>query len=664
MIFSKSLCIHSKFEKSFLSIYSCKNCSVTQVMSLLKKKNNDIFNKPKEYCFNYEINIIQLIRNKILHDEKTFINYKSLLENLKQKKNFISNKDKNYDDINDSIDEIIDKEEENYEDSSYKSKIDESNSENNFLESLNIYYNNRIEIIFYIKRICNKFNASKNCFFLTMALIEEFFKLSDNKNINDYQIDLIINAIFILAFKFVDTDSEYYLCYKSFKTFFYKEKKHIKQSDLRMAEIQCLEILEYNLNIFTIFDFLEMVLSSGIVLEKESFNFNIISKIYNDCFNLLDFCFGENDIMLEHSLSEIVFSIIHLVRKQNNLIYKIEKYFSKIYNIELKEYLNCIKHISSIYYKNENLSNNLLSLKDKRKKKIIMIKEKNYKYDDDIENIDNNQLLKEKFNKNENEKASVSCLYDSGEINKINKKIFNNNSSIMSNPFNFSKSKSLDNKIIDLLKEKNRENLNKKNSILIENSINPNNKDKDKVILKPIKQSIFNSSRNLDNSRYNNISNNNSSISTYNNSKNNNELKNKFYKNSSYFSSIDINKSASKYLYYLRDSINSNNSKNNSILYLNKNKSCNNIFELNPKINNKKLINSFKKSFEIKDKTNNNELSVKNKLNYYINSNIKNNETNNEENKNIKGKNNIFQIIKKIYNNINKDNIKLPLIKK
>ena len=98
-------------------------------------------------------------------------------------------------------------------------------------------------------------------------------------------------------------------------------------SHLKRAEILCLQILEYDLNITTIFDFLNLVLSAGIVLEKEINDFNVLSKIYNDCFYLLNCCFRENDIILEHSLSEIVFSIVYLVRKKNNIIYNTEKLF-------------------------------------------------------------------------------------------------------------------------------------------------------------------------------------------------------------------------------------------------------------------------------------------------------------------------------------------------
>ena len=151
-------------------------------------------------------------------------------------------------------------------------------------------------------------------------------------------------------------------------------------------------------------------------------------------------------------------------------------------------------------------------------------------------------------------------------------------------------------------------------------------------------------------------------------------MKNKLYKNSSNFSGQDINKNESKYIYYIKDGIISNYSKNN-IKDLNKVRSCKDIFESisnNYNINNNHLkynknsFNNFRKSFEKKNDIkhkfleNNDSLAAK-QLNYYL----KNNNKKNEEDINKEGKRNIFKYVNKMYNNINKDNnIKLPLIRK
>lgn len=650
MNFTNSLCPH-KFEKSSLAVNICKICSTTQLLSIpiiLKKKNNDIFCKPYEYCYNYEINTIELIKNKINDDNKNFKNYKKELEQLNNMHDFESS--------NNERDE-----EESYEIRS--SDSEKTNNENDYLYSFNIFYKNRNEIIYIIKKLCNKYNTSKNCFYLTMALIDDFFKNNNEKHITKYQMDLIINGIFILAYKFIEKDSDYYISYKSFKTFFYKEKKHIKAKNLKIAEVQCLQILEYNLNKFTIFNFFELVLSSGIVLEKEIFNFNIISKIYNECFDLLEFCFEENNLMIEYPISQIVFSIIYLVRKQNNLLYNIEKDFHKLYDIELKKYLNCIKYISSIYYKNEKITNNKFILKDDRKNVFINDK-KNDDIINDNKNIDVKNILNPINNLNKNKEIFEMKSYDSKEVDK---NIFKNiNRTIKQIPFSFSKSKSLDfcevKKLKNIINEKQqKENIKKDNSILLESSDIPKIRESNKNTLKPIKLRY---SRNLENLRYKNILNiNNSCVSSYNNIINNNELENKTNKNSSNNSSIDIHQYESKYLNYFKESMNNNNSLNNNKII--KVKSCKNIFEdeFNLSKLNKNSINSFRKSYLHKSEINtklfyDEESSSKLRKNY----NFKN-MNNNEENMNQGKANNILKIINKIYDNVNKNKVKLPIIK-
>ena len=649
MNFTKSLCPH-KFEKSSPSINICKKCSTIQLISIpiiIKKKNNDIFCKPDEYCYNFEINAIELIKNKINDDDKNFKNFKIELEQL--------NKMQDSGSFNNEIDV-----EESYELSS--SNSEKSNKENNYLYSFKIYYKNRRDIILHIKKLCNKYNTSKNCFYLTMALIEEFFINNDEKHISKYQMDLIINSIFILAYKFFEKDSDYFISYKSFKTYFYKEKKHVKEKNLRIAEVQCLQILEYNLNKFTIFNFLELVLSSGIILEKEVLNFNIISKIYNECFKLLDFCFEENDLMIEYPISQIVFSIVYLVRKQNNLIYNIEKNFKKIYNIELKKYLNCIKYISSIYYKNENFSTNLnnkfIIFEDI--KKDIFINDK--KIDNDKNNTKNNDfknVLNPIHNLKENQKMIEMKSYDS---KKMDKDIFKNiNRNIKQIPFSFSRSESLDlikiNNLKNLLNEKSKDNINKNNSILLESSVNTKIKEIEKYTLKPIK---LHYSKNSENLRYKNIL---YDINTYKHI-HNNEIKNKNNRNPSNYNSIEINQNKSKYLNFLKDSSNFNNSlKNNKIVKV---KSCENIFKGQIDLSkfNRNSINSFRKSCLYKREINSKFLIDKepsSKLRMSYNFTKKNNNIN-EENTN-KEENNIIKSIYKINDNVNKNKVKLPIIK-
>ena len=157
---------------------------------------------------------------------------------------------------------------------------------------------------------------------------------------------------------------------------------------------------------------------------------------------------------------------------------------------------------------------------------------------------------------------------------------------------------------------------------------------------------------------------------------------------------MDVNRSSIKNLYCSKDSINSNNSRNNGNgseasgggnipIGLVKVSSSNNLLASNYNLNSisiniKKSSNNLRKSFEIQNKIKNqmidsNELSGKKELINYLNNNStrKNDfNINNENNLRIKlkfnkeRKNNLFKLSNKLNNNINERNIKLPLIKK
>jgi hypothetical protein len=353
-------------------------------------------------------------------------------------------------------------------------------------------------------------------------------------------------------------------------------------------------------------------------------------------------------------MSEIVFSIIHLVRKQNNLIYKIDKVFKKIYKIEFKKYLNCFKLISSIYYKNNNVYNNLFVLKNK-KKEISLMTEKQLK-----------PINKKKNDYNSCEGKTIDCS-NINEAKKDKKRI----------ALFILKSKSLDNNNIKDIKDmiskfNNKEidikNNNNNNSILYDSSTK-NIVHNDKYFLKPIK---LNSSRNFVNSRYHNASNSNINNSNYISS-NYIEMTNKL--KSLNFSSIDIKKNESMQGLNLKDCINDNSSKK-----LKKNfkvNSCINLFDCNSNINNiskykNNILNSFRKNFEAKEENDiqlheNNDSSNKNEIKFYL-SNKKENipKSNNKKGLSFKKKEtrNVFENINKYYGNVNDIIIKLPKIKK
>ena len=290
--------------------------------------------------------------------------------------------------------------------------------------------------------------------------------------------------------------------------------------------------------------------------------------------------------------------------------------------------------------------------------------------------VDNNfkETLKDIPLKKENEKTSNSSLHE----NNIKSIAFSSSKDkTLKSTKNIIIKGQLSNKIMSQnIKEPNIDNKNKNNSLIFDCPINRKNSEKFK--LKPLKLGMLNSTKNLFYSKFE-IDSHNNNIRIINS---NNEINKIVYKSPSN-KITKLNKNLSKYVDYLRGTIKNNNFKNKK---LNNIKSSSYILESNSKnnnniSNNKNTINIFKMKREIKNDLDEQFLddikSVRIKKIHYSSINATKNKSiiqddlngNNNRRKlrfgsnlNKEGKSNIFKIVNKIYKNLDKGNIKLPLI--
>ena len=572
MNFTLSTCEHNQCEKSTKLVHICKKCSTTKIISKVKtelschepKNIVNIFIKPEEYNFAFEFNIPNFIRQLVANEKKNFISYNELIPEqeileLNNKKSFNTPSTSNCDNSNSEISEIgenknIEEEDESdFESSKFESKYSTKKED---LIPISLYYKYRNEIIKIIKDNCIFYKTSKRCFYLTMTYLDIFFKKKNSEKLSLYQMDLIINACFILAYKFIETFEIYEIEYYSFNTNLDKGRIYIRCDDLLEAEINCLEILDYNLNQVSVYEILEMILSAGIVLEKEiDQKSDKLFEIYEKCFNLLDFCVNKNEVILEYPSTEIIFSIIYLMRKEFNFNLNIDKYFHKMYGIEMKSYSKCIKDIALLFYKNDD--NIIIS-------QIFDIKE----VKEEINLSGDDEEVKKKCKK---QNFEPSFLQSKNSHNSVN--IYPNNKD--SNKTDFSKkvvilpqqqSKKIENynhKNENLRKLGNFKNVmqnDKKNFLLpiklcssYDKSINDKNNNHNRAFLKPLNSTrVINIKNNknqneryyLNNSHskngeldYNNIS------SIFNDINNSNQSQNQFFNSNSINKQLNYNKS-------------------------------------------------------------------------------------------------------------------------
>lgn len=332
-------CKHEKFEIINNSLYACKSCSI---LGIIKEKTPTetkikLLSKPYNYNLYNEVNIYDLIKNAI---------------------NFYMSKN-----------ELI-----------FKNDKKEKS-----IKNLELYLKYRQKLIKHTFNLCKGVNTTYECYYLSILLMDNVLNKIDYK-INNYQLDLINTICFIISKKFNEKDNLKSESYKQYLTICHSPQKFINSNDLINIEIECLKILNYNLNIPTSLTILKYIFICGIIFANEIDDIEI-KKIYEECFGILGSCVEQNEIYLNYNPIQVVFGIVYLVRKKKNLKKNIIKYFNDVFGIRFSYLKECIKIIDQFYYKENN---------NQKDKNIKQINQNNYKYsiDDNINHITKNKFIK------------------------------------------------------------------------------------------------------------------------------------------------------------------------------------------------------------------------------------------------------------------------------
>ena len=131
----------------------------------------------------------------------------------------------------------------------------------------------------------NIYHYSKKVFYLSILYLDIIFQsLHKSILINDKYVIYIINII-ILAGKFYEDD----LKSISFERFINdnNNKCNLNIEDIGLNEINCLKMLNYQLNLYSVFDILTLLIKDFLniisIINKDYYN-----KIYTFPFNILD----------------------------------------------------------------------------------------------------------------------------------------------------------------------------------------------------------------------------------------------------------------------------------------------------------------------------------------------------------------------------------------
>ena len=360
----EQICKHLELEKINNLLFVCKNCSIIGLINEVTGTETKIklLSKPLSYNIKNEINIYDITKNTI---------------------NFYINDEK----------------------------------EKKPILNLELYLKFRKKMVKHLFNLCMEINATYDCYYLSILLMDNVVNNLDFV-INNYQLDLISTSCFIISKKFIEKDNLKKQNYSTFLTICYSPQKFIKSIDLIFAEIECLKIVKYNLNIPTSYTILNYLMICGYIFNNE-IEIKKMDKMYDECLKILNFCIEQNEIYVNYNPVQIVFGIIYLVRKRYNLKNNIIKYMNDLFNVKFCSIKECIKLISKLFYENNiNTKDKITQLKKDNEIDDNTTKLKKVKYLSQRKNTKTKFKYFSPIIKNRNNYKSIKNI-ETGNINRL-----------------------------------------------------------------------------------------------------------------------------------------------------------------------------------------------------------------------------------------------------
>jgi hypothetical protein len=216
--------------------------------------------------------------------------------------------------------------------------------------SINKYLNFRNIGINQIKILSNLFSFSKISYYKAIHYLDQIY--INNPSISIDLIEKISSVCLLLSVQFNECCSQNSnIDIKTFIQFLLSKIKNLNE-----IEILCLKNLDYNLEIYSSYDYLNLFFSHGLIFPNENKiieqneDSNIIN-LYLKCVNILDIIIEDYNC-LGYTQYIIAVSIIGMVLTQSKL-FSIET-FKYVYGINLlkEKYRKCQNVLKSIYINN------------------------------------------------------------------------------------------------------------------------------------------------------------------------------------------------------------------------------------------------------------------------------------------------------------------------
>ena len=179
-------------------------------------------------------------------------------------------------------------------------------------------------------------------FYFSLYLLDTYLSRIISDDISDRELFLVVLGFFLISSKYIEDD----IFEPELQIFCNIEKSILLTiNEIRESEVQCLTLINHNMYIYSVYDWITTLLNNGIVFKEEVTDKNQVEEIYAYTQKLLT-NLTSKIFFCKYSSIQIAFSIIQLSRekylnKDLKLSKKIFDLLLDLYEISFSDYKDC-----------------------------------------------------------------------------------------------------------------------------------------------------------------------------------------------------------------------------------------------------------------------------------------------------------------------------------
>jgi hypothetical protein len=276
--------------KSYLYCYKCSNLIIIDGdKSYCTYK---LIDGDKDSIENVEFDPIVTVKNMILRQEEQikeinerlvlnfsykeeYNNHSKKVRNTSSSKGNNDKEDKEYKLLKKINDDIIN----NNNFTPQKQKKKKSLTKILFDEEIFEKYSRiRNRVLLYIHNLCTKMEYNDSSFYFSLYLLDTYLSRIISDEITERELFLVVLGFFLISSKYIEDD----IFEPELQIFCNIEKSILLTiNEIRESEVQCLTLINHNMYIYSVYDWVNILLSNGIVFDVEITDKDELDNIYS-----------------------------------------------------------------------------------------------------------------------------------------------------------------------------------------------------------------------------------------------------------------------------------------------------------------------------------------------------------------------------------------------